>query len=165
MSESDMLYLCSKFCLPSAVVWYINEQLWNLWQYYRPLPCESITLGAIWYAISVRISLVSKITKMCSKAASTMLNIIIVCSTIVWGILISLQLPFFPTEAEKKGAKASQVWNAFNLFCGTYPMKIVKLFYGYKKCIFLNIFQSMGLCLEFQTSQPSLIQFWLDGMV
>jgi len=59
---------------------------------------------------------------MCSKAAATMLNIILMCSSIVWGILISLQLPFFPTEAEKKGANASQVQNAFNLFCGTYPM-------------------------------------------
>ena len=95
---------------------------------------------------------------MCSKAAATILNIIIVCSTIVWGILISLQLPFFPTEAEKKGAKAAQVRNAFNLFCGTYPI-ILKLFYGFKKGIFLNIFHSMGLCLEFQTSQPSSIQF------
>ena len=94
---------------------------------------------------------------MCSKAAATMLNIILMCSSIVWGILISLQLPFFPTEAEKKGAKASQVRNAVNLFCGTYQMMyiIVKLFYGYKKGIFLNIFQSMDLFLEFQTSQPS----------
>ena len=97
---------------------------------------------------------------MCSKAAATILNIIIMCSTIVWGILISLQLPFFPTEAEKKGAKAAQVRNAFNLFCGTYPMMYnFETVYGFKKGIFLNIFHSMGLCLEFQTSQPSSIQF------
>ena len=37
--------------------------------------------------------------------------LLVVCgaSNIVWGMLISLQPPFYPTEAENKGATPSQV--------------------------------------------------------
>ena len=70
----------------------------------------------------------SKIAKMCPKAAATMLNIIIMCSQIVWGVLISSHFPFYPTEAENKGAKAYQVQHAFKLFWGTYPKNAIHFY-------------------------------------
>ena len=65
---------------------------------------------------------------MCPKAAATMLNIIIMCSQIVWGVLISSHFPFYPTEAENKGAKAYQVQHAFKLFWGTYPKNAIHFY-------------------------------------
>ena len=42
-------------------------------------------------------------------ARALCLAISIACGCIVWGVLISLPPPFYPTEAERKGATASQV--------------------------------------------------------
>ena len=44
-----------------------------------------------------------------SGARALCLAISIACGCIVWGVLISLPPPFYPTEAERKGATASQV--------------------------------------------------------
>ena len=43
------------------------------------------------------------------------LSLLVICGTayIVWGALISLQPPFYPTEAAKKGASPSQVLTHF----------------------------------------------------
>ena len=46
-----------------------------------------------------------------TKGGNIPFAISIICATIVWGALISLQPPFYPTEAEKKGATPSQVIN------------------------------------------------------
>ena len=46
---------------------------------------------------------------MISRTRTVFLAISIVCAYIVWGALISLQPPFYPTEAEKKGATPAQV--------------------------------------------------------
>ena len=48
------------------------------------------------------------------KAKTIALAIVVGSAYMVWGALISLQPPFYPTEAEKKGATPSQV-RAFNL--------------------------------------------------
>ena len=45
---------------------------------------------------------------MISRTRTVFLAISIVCAYIVWGALISLQPPFYPTEAEKKGADAEK---------------------------------------------------------
>ena len=44
-----------------------------------------------------------------SKTRTVLLAIVIGFAYVVWGALISLQPPFYPTEAEKKGATPSQV--------------------------------------------------------
>ena len=49
------------------------------------------------------------VNKMPSRSRTVVLAISIICAYIVWGALISLQPPFYPTEAEKKGATPSQV--------------------------------------------------------
>ena len=46
---------------------------------------------------------------MISRTRTVFLAISIVCAYVVWGALISLQPPFYPTEAEKKGATPAQV--------------------------------------------------------
>ena len=49
-----------------------------------------------------------------STTKKLLLAVLLVIAYIVWGALISLQPPFYPTEAEKKGATPSQV-----SFCGS----------------------------------------------
>ena len=44
-----------------------------------------------------------------STTKKLLLAVLLVIAYIVWGALISLQPPFYPTEAEKKGATPSQV--------------------------------------------------------
>ena len=44
-----------------------------------------------------------------STTKKLFLAVLLVIAYIVWGALISLQPPFYPTEAEKKGATPSQV--------------------------------------------------------
>ena len=44
-----------------------------------------------------------------STQKKLILTVLLVIAYIVWGSLISLQPPFYPTEAEKKGATPSQV--------------------------------------------------------
>jgi hypothetical protein len=46
---------------------------------------------------------------MLSKTRTVLLAISIAVAFVVWGALISLQPPFYPSEAEKKGATPSQV--------------------------------------------------------
>ena len=46
---------------------------------------------------------------MLSKAQTIFLSISIVFAETIWGVLISLPPPFYPSEAEKKGATPSQV--------------------------------------------------------
>ena len=50
------------------------------------------------------------------------LAILLVIGHIVWGSLISLQPPFYPQEAEKKGATPSQVSVLQNTFLHTGPL-------------------------------------------
>ena len=50
---------------------------------------------------------------MISRTRTVFLAISIVCAYVVWGALISLQPPFYPTEAEKKGATPAQVERLF----------------------------------------------------
>ena len=47
---------------------------------------------------------------MLSKGQTVFLSISIVLAFTIWGALISLAPPFYPLEAEKKGATPSQVW-------------------------------------------------------
>ena len=47
---------------------------------------------------------------MLSKAQTIFLSISIILAFTIWGALISLAPPFYPSEAEKKGATPSQVW-------------------------------------------------------
>ena len=47
--------------------------------------------------------------EMLTKARNVFLTISIVCAYIVWGSIVSLLAPFYPMEAEKKGATPSQV--------------------------------------------------------
>ena len=46
---------------------------------------------------------------MLTKAQTIFLSISIVFAFTIWGVLISLTPPFYPSEAEKKGATPSQV--------------------------------------------------------
>ena len=46
---------------------------------------------------------------MVSRIRNVCLTVSVVCDCVVWGALLSLQLAFYPTEAEKKGATPSQV--------------------------------------------------------
>ena len=46
---------------------------------------------------------------MLTKAETVFLAISIVFAETIWGVLISLPPPFYPSEAEKKGATPSQV--------------------------------------------------------
>ena len=46
---------------------------------------------------------------MLSRTHTVLLAMCIAMAYVVWGALISLQPPFYPTEAEKKGATPSQV--------------------------------------------------------
>ena len=50
---------------------------------------------------------------MISRTRTVFLAISVVCAYVVWGALISLQPPFYPTEAEKKGATPAQVEYVF----------------------------------------------------
>lgn len=44
-----------------------------------------------------------------SKGRVIFMGISVASAYMVWGLLISLQPPFYPQEAEKKGASPSQV--------------------------------------------------------
>ena len=44
-----------------------------------------------------------------SKKSSVLLAVTIIIAYICWGLTMSLQAPLFPTEAEKKGATATEV--------------------------------------------------------
>ena len=46
---------------------------------------------------------------MLSKGQTVFLSISIVLAFTIWGALISLAPPFYPSEAEKKGSTPSQV--------------------------------------------------------
>ena len=50
-----------------------------------------------------------------STKKKLILGVLLVLAYIVWGSLISLQPPFYPTEAEKKGATPSQVCQHFHV--------------------------------------------------
>ena len=52
-----------------------------------------------------------------STKKKLILAVLLVLAYIVWGSLISLQPPFYPTEAEKKGATPSQVCQTTQHFC------------------------------------------------
>ena len=54
-------------------------------------------------------------TKMLSKTRTVFLAISVGCAYVVWGALISLQPPFYPTEAEKKGATPSEVYSSYQI--------------------------------------------------
>ena len=64
--------------------------------------------------------------------------LISICGTayVVWGALISLQPPFYPTVAESKGATPSQVRGIVAYFAITN---------------YISFLSSMGLCLELRT--------------
>ena len=47
--------------------------------------------------------------KMLSKSRTIFLGLSVAAAYVTWGLLISLQPPFYPSEAEKKGATPSQV--------------------------------------------------------
>ena len=53
----------------------------------------------------------SRSSKPVKLSRARTLSLLVICGTayIVWGALISLQPPFYPTEAAKKGASPSQV--------------------------------------------------------
>ena len=44
-----------------------------------------------------------------TKGRIVIMSINIAAAYLVWGLLVSLQPPFYPQEAEKKGASPSQV--------------------------------------------------------
>ena len=46
---------------------------------------------------------------MLTTARTVYLTISVMCAYFIWGALVSLQAPFYPMEAEKKGATQSQV--------------------------------------------------------
>ena len=48
-----------------------------------------------------------------SRGRIIFMSITVSSAYVVWGLLISLQPPFYPQEAEKKGATPSQV-NIYN---------------------------------------------------
>jgi len=79
---------------------------------------------------------------MISRTRTVFLAISIVCAYVVWGALISLQPPFYPTEAEKKGATPAQYGFVFGIanlaafisapFFGVYGTKIgAKILYNF----------------------------------
>ena len=57
----------------------------------------------------------SRSSKPVKLSRARTLSLLVICGTayIVWGALISLQPPFYPTEAAKKGASPSQVLTHF----------------------------------------------------
>ena len=59
----------------------------------------------------------SRSSKPVKLSRARTLSLLVICGTayIVWGALISLQPPFYPTEAAKKGASPSQVLTHFLL--------------------------------------------------
>ena len=70
--------------------------------------------------------------------------LLLVCGTayIVWGALISLQPPFYPTEAELKGATPSQVYE--------------KSYRGEESCLNLN-FLTVWICVWYHKSGRSCV--------
>ena len=55
--------------------------------------------------------------KMLTRARTVFLTLTIVCAYVVWGALWSLQAPFYPLEAAKKGATPSQVYHKRSKVC------------------------------------------------
>ena len=81
-------------------------------------------------------------------ARALCLAISIACGCIVWGVLISLPPPFYPTEAERKGATASQV-NSIDKSIwsnrGYFPFEMYSLSKHIMDILFVY---SMDSCLE-----------------
>ena len=50
---------------------------------------------------------------MLKEKKSVIFAVILTISYIIWGLTVSLTPPFYPGEAEKKGATPSQVMNNF----------------------------------------------------
>ena len=78
-------------------------------------------------------------------ARALCLAISIACGCIVWGVLISLPPPFYPTEAERKGATASQV---NSLDKSIWSKRIFQMYSLYKYVIDILFVYSMDSCLE-----------------
>ena len=58
----------------------------------------------------------ANITASWSKLRLAALATVIASAYVVWGLLVSLQPPFYPAEAERKGAKPSQYGFVFGIF-------------------------------------------------
>ena len=78
-------------------------------------------------------------------ARALCLAISIACGCIVWGVLISLPPPFYPTEAERKGATASQVNSIDKSIWNNRGFERYSL---YKYVMDILFVYSMGSCLE-----------------
>ena len=91
-------------------------------------------------------------------ARALCLAISIACGCIVWGVLISLPPPFYPTEAERKGATASQVksmykriWNNFKIYSLSKYVMDFLFVYSMDSCLELLIWLHSFLlrCAEY----------------
>ena len=105
--------------------------------------------------------------KMLSKSRTIFLGLSVAAAYVTWGLLISLQPPFYPSEAEKKGATPSQVNTVLGYNECTKPYYL-KTDSGNKNhtSILTNYCQyfSMDLYLESQIWQPSCRPPYLEHM-
>ena len=65
-------------------------------------------------AFSKETSICSFVNMELSRGRIIFMSITVSSAYVVWGLLISLQPPFYPQEAEKKGASPSQVKSLYD---------------------------------------------------